>query len=66
MWGDKAHSAIFDNSKIKKLVPEFQCKIPFSQGVKEIISWYSKNKSWQVVNEDINSSIEEIIEAFKK
>jgi len=44
LLGDKSHSVIFDNSKIKKLIPEFDCKIPFSQGVKEIIAWYKNNR----------------------
>lgn len=66
LLGDKAHSVIFDNSKIKKLVPEFDCKIPFSQGVKEIIAWYKNNKDWQVVNEEINKSIDEIIGAYER
>jgi nucleoside-diphosphate-sugar epimerase len=66
LLGDKAHSVIFDNSKIKKLVPEFQCKIPFSEGVKEIIAWYKNNKDWQVVNEEINKSIDEIITAYER
>jgi len=66
LLGDKAHSVIFDNSKIKKLVPEFECKIPFSEGVKEIISWYKNNPAWQVVDEGINSKIDEIIVAYEK
>lgn len=66
LLGDKAHSVIFDNSKIKKLVPEFQCKIPFSQGVKEIIAWYKNNKEWQILNEEINKSIDGIIGAYER
>jgi nucleoside-diphosphate-sugar epimerase len=66
LLGDKSHSVIFDNSKIKKLVPEFNCKIPFSQGVKEIVSWYKKNKDWQVVKEEINKSIDGIITAYER
>ncbi len=66
LLGDKSHSVIFDNSKIKKLVPEFQCKIPFSVGVKEIIGWYKNNKDWQVVDEAINKSVDEIILAYEK
>jgi nucleoside-diphosphate-sugar epimerase len=65
LLGDKAHSVIFDNSKIKKLVPEFQCKIPFSEGVKEIITWYKNNPDWQVVNQEIDKKIDEIIAAFE-
>ena len=66
LLGDKAHSVIFDNSKIKKLVPEFQCKIPFSEGVKEIISWYKNNPDWQVVNEETDRKIDEIIAAYER
>jgi nucleoside-diphosphate-sugar epimerase len=66
LLGDKSHSVIFDNSKIKKLVPEFSCKIPFSQGVKEIVAWYKNNKDWQVVNEKINTSIENIIQDYER
>jgi nucleoside-diphosphate-sugar epimerase len=66
LLGDKSHSVIFDNSKIKKLVPEFQCKIPFSMGVKEIITWYKNNKDWQVVSEEINKSIDGIITAYER
>jgi len=66
LLGDKAHSVIFDNSKIKKLVPEFSCKIPFSKGVKEIILWYKNNPDWQVVKDEINKSVDEIIGAYER
>lgn len=66
LLGDKAHSVIFDNSKIKKIVPEFNCKIPFSEGVKEIVVWYKNNKDWQVVNEEINTIIDKIIRDYER
>ncbi len=66
LLGDKANSVIFDNSKIKKLVPEFNCKIPFSEGVKEIVSWYRNNEKWQLVDERINAKVDEIIAAYER
>jgi nucleoside-diphosphate-sugar epimerase len=66
LLGDKSHSVIFDNSKIKKLVPGFNCKIPFSEGVKEIVAWYRNNPEWQIVNDEINKSVDSIISAFEK
>jgi nucleoside-diphosphate-sugar epimerase len=38
LLGDKAHSLIFDNTKIKQLNPEFEAKIPFREGAKEIVA----------------------------
>jgi len=50
LLGDKAHSMIFDNSKIRRLVPEFRPAIPFWQGAQEIIAWYDANPSQQVID----------------
>jgi nucleoside-diphosphate-sugar epimerase len=33
--GDKANPAVFDNAKIKRLVPEFVCRKPFRTGIRE-------------------------------
>lgn len=66
LLGDKAHSVIFDNTKIKSLVPEFVCKVPFSEGVKEIVRWYKNHKDWQVVDEKVNAKIEEIITNYER
>jgi len=64
LLGDKAHSMIFDNSKIKRFVPEFQATIKFEDGVKEIIKWYQENPYWQVVKPETDRMIEEMIERY--
>lgn len=40
LLGDKAHSMIFDNSKIKRFVPDFAATISLSWGAREIIAWH--------------------------
>lgn len=47
LLGDKMHSMIFDNSKIKRAVPGFVAAIPFSLGVREIMAWYDADPSRQ-------------------
>lgn len=66
LLGDKSHSMIFDNTKIKKFVPDYEATIPFSDGAKEIISWYDVDKSRQVVNAELNQLIDKIISAYEK
>jgi len=64
--GDKAHSMIFDNSKIKRLVPEFASShIPFSIGAKEIIDWYDADPARQVVNEEFDQLVDRIIDTVR-
>jgi nucleoside-diphosphate-sugar epimerase len=66
LLGDKSHCMVFDNSKIKKLVPEFKAEIPFSTGAKEIVSWYLADISRQNVDNDINWKYDEIIGWYEK
>jgi nucleoside-diphosphate-sugar epimerase len=64
LLGDKAHSVIFDNSKIKKLVPAFSAKIKFEEGAGEIVEWYEANPTWQIVDEKVNSLIDQMIRDY--
>ncbi|HSF80640.1 MAG TPA: SDR family oxidoreductase [Anaerolineales bacterium] len=65
LLGDKMHSMIFDNSKIRRLVPEFRPSIPFWQGAKEIIAWYDADPARQVVDPDYDLLHDRIIQALE-
>jgi len=64
LLGDKAHSVIFDNSKIKRLAPDFVATIPFSQGAREIVEWFDADPARQVVDGQVDGMIEKIISSF--
>ncbi|THF70361.1 SDR family oxidoreductase [Deinococcus sp. Arct2-2] len=61
LLGDKAHSVIFDNSKIKRLVPEFRATIPYARGVQEVLAWYDADPARQVVNAELERVMDDII-----
>jgi len=65
LLGDKSHSMIFDNSKIKRLVPDFACTIPFSHGAREIAAWYTADPARQVVDKRLDALMDEIIVAYE-
>ena len=58
--GDKAHSVIFDNTKIKRAVPGFLATIPFVQGASEILAWYDEDPKRQAVNEKFDRLVDRI------
>ena len=71
VWGaslldDKSHSMIFDNSKIRRLVPEFKPCIPFWQGAQEIIAWYDADPSRQVVEPSFDQLQDRLVAAMKR
>lgn len=62
LLGDKQHSMIFDNSKIKAAVPDFNCMISFKEGVEEIADWYMNNPSFQVTDKNLDENFDRIID----
>ncbi len=65
LLGDKSHSMIFDNSKIKRVVPDYVASIPFSRGAREIIAWYDEHPARQVIDDDFNILTDKIIAAYQ-
>ena len=63
LLGDKAHSMVFDNTKIKRLVPEYVATIPFRQGAAEIIAWYDSHPEAQSVRAELDQLMDTMIAA---
>lgn len=61
LLGDKSHSMIFNNKKIKSIVPEFNPKIPFENGAKEIMTWIDAYESRQIVSPELDQLYDRII-----
>jgi nucleoside-diphosphate-sugar epimerase len=61
LLGDKAHSVIFDNSKIRRIVPDFAPAIPFAVGVQEIMAWYDADPARQAVNPALDRLMDQLV-----
>ncbi len=66
LLGDKSHTALFDNSKIKRLVPEYQAKIPFAEGIKSTIAWFDAEPARRVVKEETHRFIDRLITEVRR
>jgi nucleoside-diphosphate-sugar epimerase len=66
LLGDKTHSMVFDNSKIKRYVPGYAATIPYSHGAQDIMDFFLEDKSRQVVNPELDSLFDKIINAQLK
>lgn len=55
LLGDKSHSMVFDNSKLKALVPDFGQGTLFAEGAQEIVDWYDADASRQVVDPELDA-----------
>jgi hypothetical protein len=56
---------IFDNTKLKRLVPDFAATIPFAHGAKEIMAWFDADPARRVVNAVFNQTVDRILAAYE-
>jgi len=66
LLGDKAVSAIFDNTKLKTFVPEFRATIPFKVGIRRTVEWFEAEPDRMVINEGNNEFIDKVLTEYGK
>jgi nucleoside-diphosphate-sugar epimerase len=64
LLGDKAHSMLFDNTKLRTVVPDFVATVPFEQGAREIVAWHDEDPARRVVDADIDAAMDRLVEAY--
>ena len=66
LLGDKAHTMLFDNTKVKGLVPEFGLRpTPFKLGIREVIAWHDAHIDRRTVDPAAEAAQDRLIEAFE-
>jgi nucleoside-diphosphate-sugar epimerase len=63
--GDKSHSMIFDNSKLRSVVPDFVARIPFEQGAREVVAWYDEDPARQVTDLRLDAVMDRLVETYR-
>jgi nucleoside-diphosphate-sugar epimerase len=66
LLGDKAHSMIFDNAKVRGLVPGWRAVIPFEQGAREIADWYRADRARQVTDTRLDAVMDKLTAAWSQ
>lgn len=64
--GDKICSVVFDNSKIKRLVPDFHCEVNWAQGVRRAIDWHRARPEFQTVDAEMERIVDRILAANER
>jgi nucleoside-diphosphate-sugar epimerase len=66
LLGDKAHSVIFDNTKIKTFVHGFKAEISFKDGIRSTVKWFEEKRSRLRIIKKNNEFMDHIIHEFTK
>jgi hypothetical protein len=55
---------VFDNTKIKRAVPDFCAKTSYSRAAEGQITWYDEDPRRRVVDAELNAVMDRILEAY--
>jgi nucleoside-diphosphate-sugar epimerase len=64
LLGDKAYSAVFDNSKIKRFAPGFEARVPLAEGLARSLAWFDADPARKVVNAEHDALLDRIVAAY--
>ncbi len=64
--GDKSNSVVFDNSKIKKFVPDYQCDVNWAEGLRRALTWFKDHPEFQTIDSESNMIWDKIIAGYEK
>ncbi|WP_084076665.1 NAD-dependent epimerase/dehydratase family protein [Demequina sp. NBRC 110057] len=66
IYGDKMHPAAYDTSKIKHLVPGWEARIPFAEGIRECLAWFEADPARQRVDDAANAMFDRIAAIYRR
>ena len=65
LLGDKAHSMVFDNSKLRALVPDYVATVPFHAGAREIVAWFDEDPTRQTVDDRLDKVMDDLVARYR-
>lgn len=66
LWGDKANSIVFDNAKLKRLVPGFCAKMRLDQGIRKAVDYVMSHPECQKEDPEFDKWCDSVIAAQKQ
>jgi nucleoside-diphosphate-sugar epimerase len=64
--GDKSVSVVFDNTKIRRFVPDYCCTTRFEEGIRRALAWFQADTARQTVDVAENAKWDGIIASYEK
>lgn len=65
LLGDMRDTALFDNSKIKSIAPNYVSKTEYKDVLKKVVKFYNDHKEYQTIDEDFDRRYDELVSSFQ-
>jgi nucleoside-diphosphate-sugar epimerase len=66
LLGDKSVSVVFDNSKIKRFVPDYRATVSFAEGIRRSLAWFEADPRRKLIDDAANARWDKLISLYEK
>ena len=66
LLGDKSHSAVFDNTKIRRFVPGFESTTRYREGIARTVAWHDADAARRVIDTEACAAWDRLIQAYNR
>ncbi len=66
LLGDKSYSAVFDNTKIKRFVPDFVCTTRYREGIAKTIAAFDADPARRIIDDAANANWDKLIAVYER
>jgi nucleoside-diphosphate-sugar epimerase len=66
LLGDKSYSLVFDNSRIRSVLPDFACQVTWHEGVRNAIAWHETHPQFQTVDREMDALMDRMVLAHDR
>lgn len=66
LLGDKSHSSVFDNTKIKRFVPDFVATTRFRDGIAQSVRWFDADSRRQTTEDAVDRRYDHLVMAYEQ
>jgi hypothetical protein len=56
---------VFDNAKLRSVVPGYLATVPFEQGAREIVAWHDEDPSRQRIDPRLDTLMDRLVETYR-
>lgn len=66
LLGDKAHSVVFDNSKIRRFVADYRADVSFAEGISRSLAWFDADPARRAVDPEAEGKLDRILRSHAR
>ncbi|MBD8704255.1 NAD-dependent epimerase/dehydratase family protein [Frigoribacterium sp. CFBP 13712] len=61
LCGDRSHPAVFDTAKIRAIAPDWEARVPFAEGARQIVAWHDADPARRAIDPGVDAAYDRLV-----